>query len=216
MPSTRIRFAGEAAFLVLVALGLGLAGFDPIAIVVVMFVAAVMVALFERAAREVTRSAVAAEVKRIDVAPATVVETPAPTVEPQPEPVPEPEPSVDERTARAILASAPPPLPPEAPKAKWKASRRVLRRPQPPLAAPPPPEPEPLVTGSPREWNLWEVHRAVRDAQDEERREEWSALLIHLREFANPDGDLPVEFDGLVRESFGAVLVGQREPAAAP
>jgi hypothetical protein len=220
MPSARIRFAGEAAFLLLVALGLGLVGFEPIAIVVVMFVAAVMVALFERAAREATRSAVAAEVKRIDVAPATVVETPAPAVEPQPEPVQEaePEPSVDERSARAILASAPPPLPPEAPKAKWKARRRVVRRPQPPGAAPPPPEPEPepLVTGPPREWNLWEVHRAVRDAQDEERREEWSALLIHLREFANPDGDLPVEFDGLVRESFGAVLVGQREPATAP
>jgi hypothetical protein len=221
MPSARIRYAGEAAFLLLVALGLGLVGFEPIVIVVVMFVAAVMVALFERAAREATRSAVAAEVKRIDVAPATVVEGPAPAAESQPVAEPEPEPSVDERSARAILASAPPPQPPEAPKAKWKARRRVVRRPQRPGTAPPPPEPEPelepLVTSPPREWNLWEVQRAVRDAQNEERREEWSALLIHLREFANPDGDLPVEFDGLVRESFGAVLVvGQREPAVAP
>ena len=218
MPSARIRYAGEAAFLLLVALGLGLAGFEPLAIVVVMFVATVLVALFERAAREATRSAVAAEVKRIDVAPATVVETPAPAAEPEPDSAaePEPEPSVDERSARAILASAPPPLPPETPKAKWKARRRVVRRPQPQGAAPPPAEPEPLVTSPPREWNLWEVERAVRDAQDEERREEWSALLIHLREFANPDGDLPAEFDGLVRESFGAVLAGQREPVAAP
>ena len=218
MPSARIRFAGEAAFLLLVALGLGLVGFDPIAIVVVMFVAAVLVALFERAVREVT--------PRMDVAPATVAETRAPAAEPEPapEPAPEPgpepkpEPSVDERSARAILASGPPPLPPEAPKGRWKASRRVMRRPQPSEAAPPPPEPEPepLVTGPQREWNLWELQRAVREASDEQRREEWSALLIHLREFANPDGYLPAEFDALVRESFGAVLAGQREPAAAP
>jgi hypothetical protein len=72
------------------------------------------------------------------------------------------------------------------------------------------------VTGPPREWNLWEIQRAVRDAPDDERREEWSALLIYLREFANADGNLPLEFDGLVRESFAAVLAGQREPAAAP
>ncbi len=47
------------------------------------------------------------------------------------------------------------------------------------------------------------------------RQEEWSALLIHLREFANADGDLPVEFDSLVRESFGGLLAPQPEPAAA-
>jgi hypothetical protein len=92
-----------------------------------------------------------------------------------------------------------------------------MRRPQPSEAAPPPPEPEPepLVTGPQREWNLWELQRAVREASDEQRREEWSALLIHLREFANADGDLPTEFDGLVRESFGLLLAAPREPAAA-
>jgi hypothetical protein len=211
MPSARIRFAGEAGFLALVALGLGLVGFDPIPIVVVMVVAAVLVALFERAAREATRSVGVAEEEWIP-----------PAVEPEPEPVPvlepEPEPSVDERSARAILASAPPPLPSEAPKSRWRAGRRVVRRPQPPVAAsrPPEPEPEPLVNGPQREWNLWELQRAVREASDAERREEWSALLIHLREFANSDGDLPTEFDALVRESFGTVLAGQREPAAAP
>jgi hypothetical protein len=55
----------------------------------------------------------------------------------------------------------------------------------------------------------------VRDAPDDERQEEWTALLIHLREFANADGDLPLEFDSLVRESFGAVLASHREPATA-
>jgi hypothetical protein len=39
---------------------------------------------------------------------------------------------------------------------------------------------------------------------------------MYLREFANADGDLPAEFDGLVRESFGVLLAAQREPAAAP
>ena len=38
--------------------------------------------------------------------------------------------------------------------------------------------------------------------------EERALLLVHLREFANASGDLPVEFDGLVRDAFGADLAG--------
>jgi hypothetical protein len=121
-----------------------------------------------------------------------------------PEPEPEPEPTVDERGARAILASAQPPLPPQP--------RAAAPRTPPPSAEP---EPEPAAAGPPREWNLWDLQRAVRDAPGDEQREEWSALLIHLREFANADGDLPAEFDTLVRESFGRVL-DEPEAAAAP
>jgi hypothetical protein len=33
-------------------------------------------------------------------------------------------------------------------------------------------------------------------------------------ERANADGDLPLEFDGLVHESFAPVLASEREPAA--
>ena len=77
------------------------------------------------------------------------------------------------------------------------------------------PEPGPVVQGPACEWNLWDVQRAVRDAPDDERQEEWTALLIHLREFANADGDLPIEFDALVRESFANVLASEREPATA-
>jgi hypothetical protein len=33
--------------------------------------------------------------------------------------------------------------------------------------------------------------------------EELAYLLVYLREFANADGLLPLEFDSLVRESFG-------------
>jgi hypothetical protein len=164
------------------------------------------------------------------------VPEPEPASPPEPEPEePEPEPAVSERSARAILASSPPPLPAEPakpkaqPKRKSEPKRRPLieRRPKPPRAAPPPPspppppepepEPEPVVSGPAREWNLWELQRAVRDSADEAHQEEWSALLIHLREFANADGDLPIEFDSLVRESFGELVAQQpAEPAAAP
>jgi hypothetical protein len=60
----------------------------------------------------------------------------------------------------------------------------------------------------PREWNLWELERAARDhaTDDVVRNEERSYLLIYLREFAGPDGILPTDFDGLVRDAFGDVL----------
>ncbi len=32
-------------------------------------------------------------------------------------------------------------------------------------------------------------------------------FLLYLRDYANPDGVLPVEFDGLVRESLGEPLL---------
>ena len=38
--------------------------------------------------------------------------------------------------------------------------------------------------------------------------EERALLLLHLREFADASGDLPVEFDSLVRDAFGADLAG--------
>lgn len=64
------------------------------------------------------------------------------------------------------------------------------------------------VTAQPRRWNLWDLERRARDqAQaDPLRYEEWSYLFVHLRQFATPDGSLPTEFDGLVRESFGELL----------
>jgi hypothetical protein len=132
----------------------------------------------------------------------------APVEQPEPEPAPEHEPEpqprpravVNERSARALLASGTPPLPPEpASPPDWRPEPRPAQRD--PRAA------EPL------EWNIWDLERAARTADDHERQEEWSALLIHLREFANADGDLPVEFDPLVRESFAGVL--EREPERA-
>jgi hypothetical protein len=46
----------------------------------------------------------------------------------------------------------------------------------------------------------------VDPARDEER----SFLLLSLRDHAQPDGDLPLEFDQLVRDAFGDLL---RTPA---
>ena len=41
---------------------------------------------------------------------------------------------------------------------------------------------------------------------DVARNEERSYLLMYLREFAGPDGVLPTDFDGLVRDAFSDVL----------
>ena len=91
--------------------------------------------------------------------------------------------------------------------------------PEPVPIAPAPPEPVrqpstvvPIgVAAGPRQWNLWDLERLTREhsgsdvAQDEERQ----FLLMYLREFADSAGLLPLDFDGLVRDSFGE-LVGAR------
>jgi hypothetical protein len=58
-------------------------------------------------------------------------------------------------------------------------------------------------TDATREWNLWELERRARaHAGADAVPEEWAAIFMHLREFANSDGRLPAQFDSLVRESF--------------
>jgi hypothetical protein len=76
---------------------------------------------------------------------------------------------------------------------------------RPPVATPPPPA---AAVNGPRTWNLWDLERIARDhaGGDVARDEELSFLLMYLREFAGPDGLLPAEFDGLVRDSFGDLL----------
>jgi hypothetical protein len=122
-----------------------------------------------------------------------------PTVESRREPEPEPE---SEREP----APAPSPAP-----------SRIAAVPSLPPEPEPEPEPEPVPASvvafipaneGPREWNLWELERAARDhaTDDVVRNEERSYLLIYLREFAGPDGILPTDFDGLVRDAFGDVL----------
>jgi hypothetical protein len=64
------------------------------------------------------------------------------------------------------------------------------------------------LSGGPREWNLWELERAAREhaGDDVVKNEERAYLLMYLREFAGPDGTLPADFDGLVRDAFGDLL----------
>lgn len=231
MPSATVRFAVEAAFLALVALGAGLARLDPFAIVGLMAVALIVVALVERAyAREAARAAgrpgaagpVAEPFQQVDVVDA----------HPEAEPVrdageaveqPEPELAVSERSARAILATSPPPVPEPA----ARGTTDPVPEPEPehepePGVEPelePEPEPEPSYGGPPREWSLWDLERLVREHAGDRRQEEWAALILSLREFARADGMLPVDFDDLVRESFGGLLEtagAAREAAAAP
>jgi hypothetical protein len=144
----------------------------------------------------------------VEAPPVPAVVPPGPEPEPVPAPVSTPPPAPD------APAPEPPPRPPLRPVP-----------PPPPEPAPPPPlEPaaEPVrpaassdvvdlrmrATIQPRRWNLWDLERRARDElpRDPVRYEEWSYLFVHLRQFATPDGSLPTEFDGLVRESFGELL----------
>ncbi len=121
-------------------------------------------------------------------------ETVRAAVPPPPEPPPVTPPVEPPRVEPPV---EPPPVepPPEPP--------RVER-------APPPPKPPRAPAGPPpeaREWNIWELERQARaKAGDAVRDEEWAALLMHLRQYANADGVLPLQFDGLVRESFPELI----------
>ena len=132
------------------------------------------------------------EVAQEQPEPTPVVSRPAPRIEPVPVPTPEP----------PLIAAAPPPPAPEP-----------EHEPEPEPQPEPEPKPEPAVAylpvnEEPREWNLWELERASRDhaSDDVVRNEERAYLLMYLREFAGPDGTLPVDFDGLVRDAFGDLL----------
>jgi hypothetical protein len=103
---------------------------------------------------------------------------PQPTHTPEPEPKPDSEPRVEE--AEEEVAEPPPELP--------RAAHR-----------------------SPNGWNLWDLELRAKGlvGEDPARDEEWNALFVSLRDYAQPDGTLPAEFDALVHESFG-VLISRR------
>ena len=191
------RFLLEAGFLVLVAVAVGLAGLGWVWIAVVMFSAWLLVAVIERSEGRTRAGRRVAPAEHETVAetpspPEPVVETPSP--EPPPPPEPEAEPVVVPE-AKPVLKVAPPPPPPPQP--------------------PPEPEPEPEVVvplvrrdSTPREWNVWDLERIAseQEGQNPARDEERALLLMSLRQFANASGDLPVDFDPLIREAFGTAL----------
>jgi hypothetical protein len=224
MPSASLRYTLEVAFLALVAVGAVLARLEPVVIVTLMAVALVLVALVERASARVAALATDGEavdeeppraepeplghVERVEVEPGPEPEVVAAQREPEPEPTAEPELAVSERSARAILASGPPPVPePPAP----EPEPELEPEPEPDPEPDPEPEPEPaaVYSGPSREWNIWDLQRVVRDRADDSRQEEQAALVLSLRDFARADGTLPLEFDELVRESFGAWIAAE-------
>jgi hypothetical protein len=275
IPSARIRFALEAAFLVLVAAGAAIARLSPAAIIIFMLVAWLLVALIERASSREQAGSLAPE----DEAPAAAaVEEAGQPAEIRPreglrllfwrrprpaQPLAAPARPLEERPSRAHVRRIEPEAPiivqppveveieieitetvvtealrgpavtkrpldlpgleePEPSRAAVPPSEEAAAAPPAAVEAPlppPPPEPTPVPPTPPpapqpppprppaREWNLWDLESRAREhARDPARDEEWSALFVHLREFANPDGALPKEFDDLVRESFSELI----------
>jgi hypothetical protein len=192
-----------AALVALVAVGAVLAELEPIVIVALTAAACVLVALVGRA---YARERVPARDERPVAEESPSEELAAPELAEVEDA--EPELAVSERSARAILASGPPPV-------HAAPLLEPEREPAPDLEPEPQPEPEP--SSAPREWNIWELQRLVRERPDDDRHEEWAALIASLRDFARVDGTLPGEFDELVRDSFGELLAedGARTEAAA-
>jgi hypothetical protein len=207
------RTVVEAVFLVAVPVVVLVIGESPAVIIASAAVAYLLVLVFEavlwRSRPEGAKPA-AAPATAVEI-PETVRVLPAPA-EPEPEPVaapappepvatpePEPEPAAEEPVR--VLRPVPTPVPEPVPE------------PEPEL------EPEPVpqtvvalpLSSEPRQWNLWDLERLTREhaGVDAARDEERSFLLMYLRDFAGPDGLLPIDFDGLVRDSFGD-LVGAR------
>jgi hypothetical protein len=140
---------------------------------------------------------------------------PEPELEDEPEPEAEPEPAAEAEPVR-VLHPVPDPAPEPEPEPEPEHEPELQPGPQPgpqlPPAAEQPPAVVPIgVSASPRQWNLWDLERLTREhkGRDDVRDEERSFLLMYLRDFAGPDGILPVDFDALVRDSFGD-LVGAR------
>ncbi len=125
---------------------------------------------------------------------------PEPLIEtlPAPEPVASDAVRVLPRVPEPVVVSPEPdPEPePEPVAIEWE---RVVPEPELPV-----PKPVAIEPGVPQEWNVWEIERALR--ADGEISEEQEFLLIYLRDFAGPDGSLPVHFDELIRESFVSAL----------
>jgi type IV secretory pathway VirB10-like protein len=210
VPVVGSRFLIEAGFIIAVAVIAGIERLSTWWIIAVVASAWIIVAIVEIVvwARQVVAHQSLVPALELSepqpqvptfAAPAPVRVRAQPPVETRPEPERQPEPDPDAKPSpqppRIVAVPTPPP------------------EPQPQPARDPEPEAARVVAfipanDGPREWNLWELERAARDhaTDDIVRNEERSYLLMYLREFAGPDGVLPTDFDGLVRDAFGDVL----------
>jgi hypothetical protein len=199
VPVVGSRLLIEAGFIIAVAVIAGIERLSTWWIIAVVASAWIIVAIVEIVVW--TRQVVAQQPQVVESAPPAFlpaepvrVHVPPPVESRrEPEPTAEPEPAPSSESPR-IVAVPPPRLEPDAePQPGPEAARVVAFLP---------------ASDGPREWNLWELERAARDhaTDDAVRNEERSYLLMYLREFAGPDGVLPMDFDGLVRDAFGDVL----------
>ena len=230
-PRSLLRLLALAAFILTVALGLWLLEAEWPVVVLVMALAWIFAATFEWAAwRQERPGSLAAPSEPAESTEPVVPAAPAPEAAPLPPPllVPPPErvPADAETPPDEAEEQAPPAAPPPP-------SERPPLRPVPtpppspaPSRTPPPAAARPArsraasgvvdlrtrATVQPRHWNLWDLERLAREELhgDPLRLEALSYLFVHLRQFATPDGSLPTEFDGLVRESFGDLLEQRR------
>ena len=202
------RFGIWVLFLVAVPIGVLLAGLSKWAIIGAAAGAYLLVLVAE-----------VALVPRMHTLSPMRIRLPRRTTDPKPkrEPPPEPKPVVEPESEPAPepVALEPEPEPEPEP---WREPVTLAAVPDPE----PEPEPEPApaqaeelpvvvslpVAQEPRQWNVWDLERLKRAsagidaAQDDER----TYLLLYLREYADPNGLLPLDFDGLVRESFGDLV----------
>ena len=207
MPVGGSRFLIEAGFIIAVAVVAGIERLGTWWIILVVAAAWILVAIVEIVvwARQVAGRQTPGT-RRVEPVPApSAPGVPSVVVRPEPEPLrehlpPEPEPIWEPPRVAAVPTS-----PPE-PEAELEPSPEPTR-----------PEPVPETARvlaftpgneAPREWNLWELERVAREhvGGDVAQAEERAYLLMYLREFAGPDGVLPADFDGLVRDAFGDVL----------
>ena len=104
------------------------------------------------------------------------------------------EPDVEDLPGAMADEHPPTPLPEPEPEAAQEQPEPVVRL--------------PLDGAEPREWNIWELDRLAHEAEgrDPVHDEELVFLLLQLRQFANADGQLPLDFDPVVRQSFGELI----------
>jgi outer membrane biosynthesis protein TonB len=205
VPVVGSRFLIEAGFIIAVAVVAGFERLSTWSIIAVVGSAWIIVAIVEivvwarqpgvrqDSAVESSESFEPQAEEPTFVAPVRVRVQPAVESRPEPEPEREPEPVPSPEPSRIAAVPSPPPEPEPEPEPEPVPARVVAFIP---------------ANEGPRAWNLWELERAARDhaTDDVVRNEERSYLLMYLREFAGPDGILPADFDGLVRDAFGDVL----------
>jgi hypothetical protein len=217
VPALGPRFLIEAGFIVAVAVVAGVERFRTVTIVIVMAAAVLVVGAVElvfarkrRAGAQPERTPSAeplppASKPEVPASPAARILRAEGSLPESTPPPPEPEPLPEE---------APAPEPPRPIPQRPRLGAVPPQLPEPEAISAPTPEPVAAVVplaprrAEPREWNIWELERLVRahSGADVARDEERSYLLMYLREFANPEGHLPADFDGVVRETFGDEL----------